>query len=863
MILLSCSFLWSGTTGKLAGRVFDENNEPLVGVNIIIQNSAMGASSDIEGFYYIINIPAGTYDVEFSFIGYKTRIVKDVNISADQTTTIEANLEVAALEGETVTVIAERPIVELKATSSVSTVSSSEIEAMPVLNLNDIVDLQAGVVDGHFRGGRIGEVQYQINGVTVNNIYDNSMSLQLDRSLLEEVQVISGTFDAEYGQAMSGVVNVVLKSGSQDFNWTAESFISDYIYTSGDRRNQTDKFRPFSIQNYQASLSGPTFIPKTFFLTSVRYFEDNGYIYGERRFNTTDKSDLELKIPNPTGDGKEIAMSESKEITGLLKLSNNALGNIKIEYQAILNMIEKKPYNFSFRLNPDGVSTQNTFSIVHGLDLSHQLSDKTFYTLSVRQNYFDYSDYVYKDFYDERYDLAGPVQSIDQSYELGALVQGVSANRFEQTTNTLVVKGAFTSQMNREHLVKVGAEAQYSEMRFGTPGYLVSTGSFFTRHINEPPDYPGVQTYYPLAFVGYAQDQIEWQDFIFRAGLRWEYFDAQSTTPGNLRNPANAIPGVPESTPKETSVKSSVAPRLGVSYPVSENAALFFAYGHFYQMPPLREFFTNSNYDVLINLQAGGISYGVLGNPDLKPEKTVQYEFGYKHAITPTTGVNVNVFFKDIRNLLGVEFISTYTAADYARLTNIDFGNVIGYTVTFDQRQMGPFSTSVDYTWQRAMGNASNPTETATRAEAGEDPRPRLIPLNWDQRHTLNVSLIYEPGDNFTISGIARYNSGQPYTPSIRSGFGGELEENSGRKDASVRVDLRAEKAFMLDNLNLSVYMRILNLFDTDFVNGFVFGDTGSPDYSLTPASSATTLANPNRYYPPRRVELGISVSAN
>ncbi|MCB0283761.1 MAG: carboxypeptidase-like regulatory domain-containing protein, partial [Calditrichaeota bacterium] len=78
MILLSCSFLWSGTTGKLAGRVFDENNEPLVGVNIIIQNSAMGASSDIEGFYYIINIPAGTYDVEFSFIGYKTRIVKDV-----------------------------------------------------------------------------------------------------------------------------------------------------------------------------------------------------------------------------------------------------------------------------------------------------------------------------------------------------------------------------------------------------------------------------------------------------------------------------------------------------------------------------------------------------------------------------------------------------------------------------------------------------------------------------------------------------------------------------------------------------------------------------------------------------------------
>jgi len=220
------------------------------------------------------------------------------------------------------------------------------------------------------------------------------------------------------------------------------------------------------------------------------------------------------------------------------------------------------------------------------------------------------------------------------------------------------------------------------------------------------------------------------------------------------------------------------------------------------------------------------------------------------------------VFYKDIRDLLGVEFISTYTAAEYARLTNVDFGNVMGFTVTFDQRQMGAISTSIDYTWQQAMGNSSNPNETATRAEAGEDPRPRLIPLNWDQRHTLNLSIIYHLQDNFIFSTIAKYSSGQPYTPSIRSGFGGELEENSGRKISAVRVDLRSEKFFKISDINLSVYLRIINLFDEDFVNGFVFGDTGSPDYSLTPASSASVLANPNRYYPPRRIELGISVAA-
>lgn len=867
-IIVCCLFtvpLFAGTTGKIAGRVVDVHSEPLAGVNIILEGTSMGASTDAEGFYYIINVPAGTYEVQFVYVGFKTRIVKDVVVNSDQTTTLEATLEEGVLQGETVVVVAERPIVELKTTSAIQTVSSNEIEAMPVLNLDDIVELQAGVVDGHFRGGRLGEVQYQLNGVSVNNSYNNSMSLQLDRSILEEVQVISGTFDAEYGQAMSGVVNVVLKSGSNDFSWNAESFISDYMYTTENQRNEEDKFRPFSIQNYQASLSGPTFLNNTFFLASLRYYEDNGYIYGERRFVPTDKSDINANIPNPTGDNKEVPLKESREITGLFKLTNKSINAIKMEYQAIFNEIDGKNYNFAFRLNPDGASTQNTFSVVHGLDISHQLSEKTFYNISLRQNYFDYSDYVYEDVYDPRYDAAGPPESIDQSYELGAIVQGVSLTRFEQSTNTFIAKAALTSQVNRENLVKIGAEAHYSEMKFGTPGYIVSSGGTLIRHVNEPPDYPGIQVYYPISLVSYAQDQIEWQDFIFRAGVRWEYFDAQSTTPYDLRNPGNVIPGAPEVEKefKETTAKSSLAPRLGISYPVSETAGLFFAYGHFYQMPPLGQFFSNSNYDVLKNLQAGGISYGVLGNPDLKPERTVQYEFGYKQALTPSVGINLNVFFKDIRDLLGVEFITTYTGAEYARLTNVDFGNVLGYTITFDQRSKDGISTSLDYTWQRAMGNSSNPTETATRAAAGEDPRPRLIPLNWDQRHTLNLSVIYQLQNDFVLSTIAKLSSGQPYTPSIRSGFGGELEENSGRKNSSFRVDLRAEKFFKVADLDLSVYLRVLNLFDEDFVNGFVFADTGSPDYSLTPATQSATLANPNRYYPPRRIELGIRLAAN
>ncbi len=861
-LILFTAVLSAGTTGKLAGSVTDKKTgEPLPGVNVVLEGTILGASTDMDGFYYIINIPPGTYSVSFEYLGYKTRIVKNVKISADKTTRLDAELEETVLQGENVVVVAQRPVIEVNVTSSVSTLGKDEIEVMPVFNLSEIVDLQAGVVDGHFRGGRLGEVQYQVNGVSVNNLYDNNISLELDRSLIQEVQVISGTFDAEYGQAMSGVVNAILKSGSQHFEWKVESFLSDYMYTSGRRRNMPDKFRPLSIQNYQMSLSGPLLIPHTTFIANVRESMDNGYIYGKRIFLPTDSADFEHKIFHPSGDGKEVPLETRKEFSGLFKVTNTSFGRLKLEYQLIYNKIQAKRYNFAFRINPDGAAHQTTTSLVHGLDLTYTFSANTFMTFNLRQNFFDYGDYKYKDVYDPRYDEAGPPLG-DPNYELGAYVQGVELNRFVQTTKSYIVKGTITSQVNKTHLVKAGGEFQYSNLEFGVPGYIIANGLLLSRHVNEPPDYPGIQVYHPINAVGFVQDQIEWNDFILRAGVRWEYFDARSTVPSDLHNPANTIQGAPRSYPKPTTPKSTVAPRLGVSFPLTSSAALYFAYGHFYQMPPLGQVFSNANYEVLKDLQAGGISYGVLGNPDIKPEKTVQYEFGYKYAITSNIGLDVSMFFKDIRDLLGVEFVSTYAAAEYARLTNVDFGNVLGVTISFNQRNFGPISTFIDYTWQRAMGNSSDPRETAIRAAAGQDPRPRLIPLNWDQRHTLNVTMIIEKPGDYSISPIIRFGSGQPYTPSIKAGFGGALETNSGRKKSYFRIDLRAQKYFSFKLFKLSAYVRILNLLDTRFANGFVFSDTGSPDYTLDPVGQRVTLADPHRYFPPRRVEVGITISS-
>ncbi|TPW13234.1 MAG: TonB-dependent receptor [bacterium] len=271
------------------------------------------------------------------------------------------------------------------------------------------------------------------------------------------------------------------------------------------------------------------------------------------------------------------------------------------------------------------------------------------------------------------------------------------------------------SQVNSVHQLKAGGEIQYPRVSFGSPGYLTYTTvngqQELVRHDNEPPDYPGVNTYKPFIAAGYVQEAAELRNLTVRAGLRFDYFDANSTIPGDLANPANAIEGAPTAPPQETTPKFSAAPRLGVAYPIGNSAAVHFAYGHFYQFPAIGVVFSNADYSILANLQAGGISYGVLGNPDVGPEKTIQYEFGYKHAVSPDIGLDFNIFYKDIRELLGVEFVSTYNGAEYARLTNVDFGDVVGFTLALDHRRLGPLNAGFD----------------AIRARRPPGPRPARI----------------------------------------------------------------------------------------------------------------------------------------
>ncbi len=860
-----------GTTGKLSGRITTtRKKDPLQGANVIVLGRPLGAATDADGRFTILNIPPGKISVKVGLIGYHPLTTDNIEINADLTTHLDVELVESAVQMQEVVVSAHRAVVDVTRTSNIATVSREQLQALPVQELQDVVNLQAGVVDGHFRGGRDNEVQYQVDGVSVNNAFDNKASLRLDRSLLEEVQVISGTFDAEYGQAMSGVVNAVLKRGGEKFHWDAEAFSGGPVYSSSAGRVVPNTQGFAAQRNFQLTLDGPTFAKGTTYLLSGREYHDDNWIRGERAFEPWDESvspsgQISLR-PRPVS--KTEALGYSHEYSGVVKLTNHSIKGVEVSYQALLDVVDGRNADWAWRAEPGGMNHQHTVSVVEGADLTHTLSPTRFYTLSARQNYKRYTDLAFDNLQDPRYDLWGVPVSVSNERGESWIVQGVDLNRFFQRTNGSVFKGSFVDQVAKDHQVKVGAEFQAPHIQFGSPGYVLYYADSLTgastihRRTAYDPKYPGVLMYHPLIGAAFAQEELEWNDLTLRAGARFEYFDARSTYPSDLANPANSIVGEPQSHLVKASPKTSLAPRLGVSYPISKTASLFFAYGHFYQLPGLGDIFTFADYNRLSDLQASDAGVPVMGNPDIRPEKTVQYQFGYKQALSDYYGLDVTMFYKDIRDLLGTEIIETYNGGQYARLTNVDFGAVTGFTLTLTQRAKGMLSSKLDYTWQSAQGNSSDPAETANRAAAGEDAAPRSVPFNWDQRHTLNVTVTLAKPDKFNVSTIVHVSSGQPYTPLLTAGFGGGLETNSGRKPNTLIIDVRAEKQLRLFSCGATGFARIFNLLDTRFDNGFVFTSSGDPYYSRFPTADRGSLGDPTRFYGPRRIELGLTLNA-
>jgi len=280
--------IFAGTTGKIVGKVIDEETgQPLIGANIILKGTSMGAAADITGNYMILNVPPGTYTLIARMIGHGTVEYENLRVSIDLTSSVDFSLTTKTLAGEVVTVIGKTPLVRMDLTSSSVSISAEQIEALPVDNFTDIVALQAGVVEGHFRGGRTGEVLYLVDGIPVNDVFSGDFAFQVENNAIQEMEIISGTFNAEYGQVQSGVVNVLTKEGGQEYSAQFSTYIGDYYSSNEEIFKNIDDLSPTAINDLQVSLSGPFPIlsENLTFFASGRQHRNEGYLYGKTVYN--------------------------------------------------------------------------------------------------------------------------------------------------------------------------------------------------------------------------------------------------------------------------------------------------------------------------------------------------------------------------------------------------------------------------------------------------------------------------------------------------------------------------------------------------------------------------------------------------
>jgi outer membrane cobalamin receptor len=1017
MMISSASVVLAGTTGKIAGTVTDVNTgEPLIGATVTIVGTKLGAKTDLDGNYAILNVPPGVYEVRVSYVGYQNKTLKGIKVSIDLTARADFKMGAEEVQAQEVVITAERPLVIKDMTATRAAVGAEEIKALPIQNPSQVLEIQGGVVGGTVRGGRRGEVAYIVDGFAVNDVYDGNQgrgvnNIGVESQAIQELELLTGGYNAEYGQAMSGVVNVVTKEGGAKYEGSVQTFFGDF--TSG--RNQVfqniNSISPFASRDIQGSASGP--VPglgeKLTFFVNGRYFQDEGRFYGQRVFQPGDilpasgftsnaiggytgvilpievqRTDQSIQIrltpegqtlfqqftqnrnvisdadfdrrffvyPGnvsrgdfgnqyriyerldgssnyrqfASGDGSFVPMNPYRKFAGMGKLTFRPTGSFKISGQFMLSDENFQDFDFNRSLIPETQPTTRRQSYTGILNLTHTLSSNTFYNLGVSYLNTNESNRLYDDPTDPRY-LSYGINNLDPGggFSPGQgqpvfefQVAGLATNHFSRSTTTINAKGDLNSQLNANNLLKIGVDAKFHQLDFLNRSLVLSENQSADGGIGirrTELGEAGFENYNrrPIEFAAYIQDKFEANKFIVNLGLRLDVFAPDGIVANDPSDPSIYDPIRIENLPIErdangnpvldptgrpiviqnnrqnlpiyvqngsdllgrnfrsATLKWQLSPRLGMAFPITEQSILRFFYGQMFQIPNFEFLYRNPYFRRDPNASISG----PFGNADLNPQKTIKGELGLQQQFGSDISLDISLYFNDMRNLNGTAFLRQFfDRGAYTQFVNTDYALVRGSTVSLNKRFGNGFDLGIDYTFQIAQGRASDPSAAAA-AIAAEAPIPTvLIPLDWDQRHTFNLTAFYRSQGGWEFSTIARYGSGFPYTPDLNipfpiddRGSRGQIVTNSLRRPATFTMDIRAQKTFTIGKYNFGYYIQVYNLFDADNLQGnypfslltpdLIFRNIVRPSSVNTPAEN---LRRPQIFAPPRQILTGVSL---
>ncbi len=804
--------LFAQSSGKITGFIQDKDTgEPLVGVNVILEGTSLGAMTDVDGYYVVLNVPVATYKIRANYVGYQDVIKEGVRVSAGVTTNVDFELSQQVLETDAVVVVSERPLVEKNVTQSYSLVTSKDLESIPVRGLNNYLALQPSVVvqDGvvHIRGGRSDEVGYYLDGASTSSALSNTNAVYIIQDAVEETQVLTGGYSAEFGGANSGIIRTQLKSGTSDFRASLD-YQLDGFAAEGEKFLDT-----YSYQHRigVVTLSGPIMGDKIkFYLAGENYFQGDDEVRFGKGFTFNNLVDA-----NPSRTRTDtVNLSYPDGFTPRNQSNRYALnGTISFDFNPI-NFRLSGAFN-TRRTYTDGAPWLNILrdrevyddlnSYLVSAKMTHILSPTTFYevNLGAFSSQLERGDSYLGNDWMSWYD-SSKVAAHGATYrdawrpDFNYVLNGIPFSRkgapsnFYRKLDQSYFSGSFnlTSQLGRHHEIKAGAEVKAYTVRYfdiapsvmlfaADPAYgnrlgITTYGSVENVPVNVWNQNGGVDSYgydiygnaidaaktysdgsvalapkKPVFGALYLQDKIEYDDLIINAGLRMDYFDPDDR---RLRDPANV------KFDKNTSqILASewidmdpfvlVSPRLGFSFPVDEKTVFYLQYGKFAQMPSLSQIYTSERTASNI-ITVGGFALRAVGF-GLDPVRTTNYEVGFRRQLSDYAAFDITGFYRNIKGQ--VQTIRQKPDAGAAsqvfnRLVNGDFATTKGLEFKMTLRRYQRLQAQFNYTFTDAEGTGSGSTSFISAAERDANLPTILSPLDYAQRHRGSINLDYRFG---------------------------------------------------------------------------------------------------------------------
>ncbi|MFZ0392179.1 MAG: TonB-dependent receptor [Calditrichia bacterium] len=807
--------LRAGTTGSLSGTVRDaDSGSPLWGAIVLVQNTTLGTQTEEKGNFFIHNIPAGIYKVEVQLIGYEKKIISGVQISPDANRKLDIRLQGKAVEGDAVVVEAERPVITKEITASQYVVERKRIESMPVSTVDQVLETQAGVVEGgHIRGGRSEEVIYLIDGIPLNQSINGGLGSYLPVEAIQEMTVLTGGWDPEFGNASSGVVNIITRRPSDEFEGSIK-YENDHLF-GGNRDNR--------LQRAAFTVSGPLWNQRlSAFAVGVLQHDDTRYWWDFENRNEPLHHRYGL----------------------LTNLTYNLPAGRSLGLQLLASDESTRDYDFAWRYNLNGLPETGQRSYRAVLNYSHNFSAKTY--LNARFSYYHLKDWIN----DNSSEQVAGMQPFSYDFFLLYVLEGNRQWWKRSTEKITSIRTDLTTYHFLNQYVRMGFDFNYFDIQQDMLKFEPQR-TVWGKPIEDEPllNYSNYFNYQPYNGAVYLQTKWETPEkSLINLGVRYDFLDPRAQVP-TVTIPTQGFEFTDEQVKwSKASIKHQISPRVGFGMPVLEHSFLFINYGLFFQTPLFEYFYTGLNSDFRFSQRA------LIGNPDLPPMKSKIFEVSYRQTFEKDYAFIVTGSVKKTTNLVDV---STFVGYDskidknrgYGQFVTAPFANAQTFEIVLKKRASGFFWGEFNYTYSVAKAVSDHANSAYEYLQWGFQPDYNLYPVSWDQRHTLNLNLNFRYKKWLNANIISRFATPRPYTyfPSAgRNGFvpqGSEIRfsPNNARMKENYLTDLKVQlnlsellKRQIVLPGQLSLFADVRNLFNNENVlwisaDGSIGGELNDP----------------------------------